>query len=163
MWRRTVLAGLAVIALGAGVWYVQYGMPSAQEPEVPTVFVNSATGIAINGYDPVAYFTEAAPVQGSAEFTTRWRGAPWHFASAENRDLFLGDPDHYTPQYGGWCAFAMAQNAVVSTVPEAWSMTDGKLYLNLSVDVRTQWLDNIDEMLPRADTNWVGKLSEAGA
>lgn len=163
MWRNVILAvaGLVVIA-GAG-WYAFYGVPGEPVLEAPEIYVNSATGVAINGYDPVAYFTEEAPVEGSAEFAAEWRGVPWHFASAENRDLFISDPERYAPQYGGWCAFAMAQNAFATTVPEAWSIRDGKLFLNFSDGVRSQWVNNYEELHPRADANWLGKYAELEA
>src|SRR5262245_29362197 len=67
-------------------------------------------GVAIDGYDPVAYFTDGKPVEGKKEFQTTWNGATWRFASAEHRDLFVKDPTHYAPQYGGYCAWAVAQN-----------------------------------------------------
>lgn len=163
MLRRLVLACVAVVALGAGGWVALYGVPGQPVLEAPEIYVNSATGIAINGYDPVAYFTQSAPVQGSEEFAATWRDAPWYFASAENRDMFLADPEHFAPQYGGWCAFAMAQNAFATTVPEAWSVRDGKLYLNFSDGVRSQWVNNFDELLPKAETNWQGKYEEPEA
>ena len=128
----------------------------------PLVYTNSSTGIAIHGYDPVAYFTQSAPVQGSAEFAAEWNGAPWHFSSAENRDLFLADPERYAPQYGGWCAFAMAQNAFATSIPEAWTVRDDKLYLNFSTGVRTQWLTDPAGFISRADAHWQGRLAEAG-
>ena len=102
--RRTALVLLTIGGLSAGLAAV---LPSqAAEPEI---YVNSATGEAINGYDPVAYFTEMKPVRGDAAFTFAYKGAPFLFASAQNRDLFAADPEKYAPQYGGWCAYAMSQ------------------------------------------------------
>jgi YHS domain-containing protein len=118
------------------------------------IYVNSATGIAINGYDPVAYFTQSAHVEGSADFAADWAGASWHFSSAENRDLFLANPDDYAPQYGGYCAFALAQGAIATTVPEAWSIHNGKLYLNNSLGVRSLWQESPDTLIERADIHW---------
>jgi YHS domain-containing protein len=123
----------------------------AQQSEI---YANTSNGLAIGGYDPVAYFIDAAPLEGKAEFQVEWKGAPWRFASAENLALFEADPEAYAPQYGGWCAFAMAQGAFATTVPEAWSINDGKLHLNFSTGVRQDWLNHIDELLPRAEANW---------
>lgn len=86
--------------------------------------------MAIAGADPVAYFTESQAVIGSAEFSHEWNGATWHFASAENRDLFSADPEKYAPQYGGHCAWDAAQGYVATIDPTAWSVVDGKLYSN---------------------------------
>lgn len=160
MLRRSLLAGGVLVVMAGVVWSALLLTTQGPVLEAPEIYVNSATGIAINGYDPVAYFTDAAPVQGSEEFTTTWRDAPWYFASAENRDLFVSDPDRYAPQYGGWCAFAMSQNAFATTVPGAWSVKNDKLYLNFSDGVRSRWVNNIDDLLPVADANWVGKYKE---
>lgn len=147
--RRTVLTGFLVAALLSPLALM--APAAAQQSEI---YTNSATGIAINGYDPVAYFTEGRPVEGSAEFSAEWKGAPWHFSSAENRDLFLSDPEHYAPQYGGWCAFAMAQGAFATTVPEAWTVKDDKLYLNFSTGVRQLWQADADNLITLADGFW---------
>ena len=111
-------------------------------------------GAAIRGYDPVAYFTEGKPVKGKAEFTHQWKGATWRFASAANRDAFAAAPERYAPQYGGYCAYGVANGYTISTVPEAWSIVEGKLYLNYSLGVRADWLKDIPGHIRKADANW---------
>ena len=111
-------------------------------------------GIAIDGTDPVAYFTENAPVPGSSEFTYEWGGATWQFSSADNRDLFASDPEAYAPQYGGHCAWAVAQGYSAPTVPDAWSIVDGKLYLNFDNSVQNRWERDIPGNIAKADSNW---------
>lgn len=113
-------------------------------------------GVAIRGTDPVAYFTEGRPVEGSSDFTADWNGAEWRFASAENRDKFVADPEAYAPQYGGFCAWAVSQGYTASTVPEAWRIVDGKLYLNYSLGVQKQWEGDIPGNIVKADANWPG-------
>ena len=125
------------------------GAAAAQKPEV---FVDS--GGAIRGYDPVAYFTSGKPVKGSKEFTTQWRGATWYFASAENRDRFAQAPEKYAPQYGGYCAYGVSQGYTVSIDPAAWTVVDGKLYLNYSASVRRTWEKDIPGYIRKADANW---------
>ena len=98
------------------------------------IYVNDHA--AISGYDPVAYVTDSAPVKGSKEFSYQWKGADWYFASAEHRDLFKANPEKYAPQYGGYCAYAAAKNALAPIDPAAWSIVGGKLYLNNSLSVR---------------------------
>ncbi len=122
------------------------------------IYSNSSTGIAINGYDPVAYFTENKPVEGSADISALWKGAKWHFASDKNRQTFLAMPDKYAPQYGGYCAFAVSYGSTATTVPEAWSIVDGKLYLNNSLGVRSRWNTDIPGYIKQANKNWPNVL-----
>lgn len=112
------------------------------------------TSVAIEGTDPVAYFTEGKPVAGSKKFSHKWDGVNWRFASAKNRDLFKSDPKKYAPQFGGWCAFAVSRGHTASIEPEAWSIVDGKLYLNYSVSVRKQWQADVPGNIQKGIENW---------
>lgn len=116
-------------------------------------------GIAIDGTDAVAYFTEGKPVTGDEAFTHDYMGATWHFSSMENRDLFAADPEAYAPQYGGYCAFAVSRGGTASTVPEAWRIVDDKLYLNFSLKVQGFWLEDVPGNIAKADANWPGVLA----
>jgi hypothetical protein len=117
-------------------------------------------GIAINGIDPVAYFTDSAAVAGSDEYELMWQGATWRFATAANLAAFEADPYAYAPQYGGYCAYAMADSGeLVSTTPEAWSIMDGKLYLNYSLRFRRKWERNAAEYITAGDANWPQALA----
>lgn len=122
----------------------------------PSVF--SVDGVAIRGADPVAYFTEGAPVIGSPEHALMWEGTTWHFASAENMELFMANPNAYAPQYGGYCAFALSKGSLASSDPEAWTVYDGKLYLNYSVNVRQVWAEDIPGNIALADAQWPAVL-----
>jgi YHS domain-containing protein len=126
---------------------------AAQKPEI---YAERAG--AIRGYDPVAYFTENRPAKGSDKFTHQWKGATWRFSSAENRDRFAAAPDKFAPQYGGYCAYGVAQNYAVSIDPHAWSIVEGKLYLNYSKSVRQDWNRDIPGYIRKADANWPGVL-----
>ena len=110
---------------------------------------------AISGYDAVAYFTEGEPVEGSNQFSMQYKGAAWKFASQENLDLFRADPEAYAPQYGGYCAYAMAEGDTASTEPELWTIHDGKLYLNYSRRINARWKENMLEYIEQADRQWV--------
>jgi hypothetical protein len=120
----------------------------------PAVSVEYNTGyfgnIAIEGYDPVAYFTEGAAHKGSPEITTEWQGATWQFASAENRDLFVKDPRAYAPQFGGLCTEGVAFGEItVNLTPQSFAIVEGKLYMNSATafaDLKTN--------LPVAMTKW---------
>ena len=117
-------------------------------------------GIAIKGYDPVAYFTEGEPVKGSAEFQHEWNSAIWHFSSAEHRDMFKAEPEKYAPQYGGYCAYAVSQGKTANIDPDAWKIVDGKLYLNLNKRIHRKWEKDIPGYIKKADKNWPGVLKE---
>lgn len=124
----------------------------------PEVFAED--GVAIRGYDPVAYFTEGEPQQGSREFAYEWRGATWHFSSANNRDLFENDPEQYAPQYGGYCAWAVKEGTTAPIDPQAWKIVDGKLYLNLNPKIQRRWQEDIPGNIAEADNNWPGVLNQ---
>lgn len=133
------------------------GAEQSQTNTKPAVF--SADGAAIRGYDPVAYFTDGAPVKGKGEFSHEWQGVTWKFASAENRDAFASDPEKYAPQYGGYCAWAVKKGTTASIDPQAWKIVDGKLYLNYSLDVQKQWEGDIPGNIAEADKNWPDVLA----
>ena len=111
-------------------------------------------GLALRGYDPVAYFTEGAPRRGLAEHAYHWQGAEWRFASAENRAAFVADPAAHAPQYGGYCAWAVAEGYLAPIDPNAWSIVDGRLYLNFSARIQRRWERDIPGFIARADANW---------
>jgi YHS domain-containing protein len=116
--------------------------------------VFATSGVAINGYDPVAYFEAGKPVKGTNEFQYEWNGARWQFSSQQNLDSFKVDPEKFAPQFGGYCAFGMAENHKATTSPEAWTIVDGKLYLNYNDHVRKLWRENQNENIDLANTNW---------
>jgi hypothetical protein len=109
---------------------------------------------AIDGFDPVSYFSENRPERGSSNITAEWNGAVWHFTTVEHRDIFLKEPEKYAPQYGGFCALGMAHGGDVPTNPEAWTIWEGKLYLNMIKEVSITWRYNPDKLIARADKKW---------
>ena len=111
-------------------------------------------GVAVRGYDVVAYFTQSKPVKGSPAFSHSWMGATWWFASAEDRDQFASQPEKFAPQYGGYCAYGVSRNHTVGIDPEAWSIVEGKLFLNYSKDVQKSWKEDVPGNIMKADSNW---------
>ena len=118
--------------------------------------VFTEAGVALRGHDPVAYFTEGRPRRGDPALAADWGCARWLFATAANRDAFLAAPERYAPQYGGFCAWAVAQGYRAPIVPEAWRIVDGKLYLNASRSVQRRWERDIPGFIARADAVWPG-------
>ena len=114
----------------------------------------AAEGVAINGYDPVAYFTDGVPVKGKADFAVMWKGAIWQFANLQHREAFEAGPRSFAPQYGGYCAYAMSLGYRASTAPEAWRIVEGKLYLIHTPAVHQLWARDIGGNIARADVNW---------
>lgn len=115
---------------------------------------------AIRGYDPVAYFSEGRPVKGRNEITHSWNGATWYFSSEQNRSTFVSAPDKYAPAYGGYCAYAVANGYTATTDPDAWSVVNGRLFLNYSLGVKKRWEKNISGYIKSGDANWPGVLAK---
>ncbi len=147
--RRTFLASAAALPVAGGL-----AIP-ARAAE-PAVF--QTDGIAINGIDPVAYFTQEKPVEGDPSEAIMFMGATFLFASAENREMFEGNPGKYAPRYGGYCAYAVSKGYTATTDPRAWSVYEGRLYLNYSRPVRALWAVDKDGHIASADANWPGVL-----
>ena len=111
-------------------------------------------GIAIKGYDTVAYFTEGRAVKGSDKFSYTWEGAVWRFSTSQNRELFAENPAEYAPQFGGHCANGMSAGVVAGADPEQWTIVDGKLYLKYHRKARDDWRLKSTELIAKAEENW---------
>lgn len=113
------------------------------------------SGVALSGYDAVAYHTEGAAIAGQATITGQWMDATWQFSSETNRDLFLANPERYAPQYGGHCAQAVSAGVTALVDPTVWHIEDGRLFLFFDTDVRAGWLEGMHNgLLAAADENW---------
>ncbi|MEK9645708.1 MAG: YHS domain-containing (seleno)protein [Alphaproteobacteria bacterium] len=120
-------------------------------------------GVAVKGYDVVAYFTDGKPVEGKSEFSYEWGGTKWQFASAAHRDAFKAMPGKYAPQYGGFCAWAVSQGYTAKIDPDAWKIVEGKLYLNYSKGVQQQWQQDVPGNIAKGDQNWPGIKKDLAA
>lgn len=128
----------------------------AAAPEIYT----PENGLALGGYDPVAYFVAGRPVLGQARFETGWRGARWRFASQANLDRFLAAPEAYAPQYGGYCAWALgARDALAPGDGRHWRIVDGKLYVNYDGAVAKMWAKDIPGFIAAANPRWPAILT----
>jgi len=114
----------------------------------------SANQVAIKGYDAVAYFKQGQPVQGNAKYTHEWMNAKWYFSNDEYLREFSAQPEAFAPQYGGFCAFAMSKGQKADTDPKAWTIYDGKLYLNYNQQVKSMWQQNKNANIQKADGYW---------
>lgn len=119
-------------------------------------------GVAIQGYDPVAFFTDNKPVKGKAEFAAKHHGATYLFASKEHRDAFKADPAKYEPVFGGYCAFGVSRGKLVEVDVDAFQIVDGRLLLQYSKGVRKDFNEDAKGNLAKADANWPGLLEKKG-
>ncbi len=125
------------------------------ESIVTAIVADPLTGVAIEGYDPVSFFTEAVPVQGLPDYEFEWAGVPWYFANAANRDVFMRAPEVYAPQFGGHCTMSLARGYLSDGKPAAYAVRDGRLYLFYSAANRQTFLMSPVEALAEVETNWV--------
>ena len=126
------------------------------------VNVSGASHVAIEGYDPVAFFTDARPVKGSPSISAMHQGAVYFFASEDHKQLFTVNPDKYLPQYGGFCAFAVSRDALAPVDISTWQIRNGKLYLNFDNDILKKFNADIDGNVAKADANWPGLVKKNG-
>lgn len=120
--------------------------------QISPVFETS--GIAVNGYDMVAFFTDSTPVKGNKYFSYQWKGVFWLFATKQHLNLFSEDPGKYAPQFGGYCAYGMSEGHKAPTQVDTWTIIDGKLYFNYNKDVKELWNKHTAEKIQKAEENW---------
>ena len=151
---RTLIAA-AMIATGP----IALSAPAAFADKDP-IYTAKRSSLALQGYDTVAYFTLSEATKGSAAFATTYQGAEFRFASEENLNLFLGDPAKYAPQYGGYCAWAVAQGKTAKGDARRWAVVDGKLYLNYNKGIQKRWDKKRAEFITSGDQNWPTVLQD---
>ena len=142
--RRLLAIGTAGLVFG--------GLSRSAIAATPEVF--GTGGHAIRGYDPVAYFDAGKAVEGSEKHALMWMGTTWRFSKAANMAAFEMNPHRYAPQYGGYCAYAMSQGAIATSMPQAWTIHENKLYLNFSLGVHGIWRKDIAGHVGAADQFW---------
>lgn len=126
------------------------------DPTGPVFTATKGETLAVSGFDVVSYFTdEGVPVEGSEEYTVRYQGYDYRFASSDNADTFIADPAKYAPAYGGYCAWAIGANdSLAPGDPNVYKIVDGTLYLNFNEDVSAMWNEDIPGFIASADVNY---------
>lgn len=146
---------IAAIALTTAA----YLLIAPAHADTPPVHTGLLSRVAVSGYDPVAYFTLGRPVRGSAEHRVMHQGFEYRFVSAENAAAFRASPGRYRPQYGGYCAWAVANGYTAPGNPQNWRIVDGRLYLNYNDEIQQRWERNIPGFISSANANWPRVLS----
>ena len=142
-----VLSGLLAIGIcRAAIGDVQ--------PEAPVDEINNDHGIAIRGFDPVAYFTDAQAVPGKPTIQYLWKGATYRFATVEHRRLFAADPTHYVPQFGGYCALAVSLGTTADGDPHQWTVDGNRLFLNNNPTALKIWNEDRAQNVRKGTENW---------
>jgi YHS domain-containing protein len=126
------------------------------------VNVSGASKIAVSGYDPVAFFTDSKPVNGSPSITSQDRGATYFFVNEEHKKMFIENPDKYAPQYGGFCAFGVGLDKLFPVDINTWQVREGKLYLNLNGDILKKFNADFEDNLTKAEKNWPSLVKKHG-
>jgi YHS domain-containing protein len=143
VWSLTVLATIT-LSIEA--------RPALADQSVNTGYFG---GVAIMGYDPVAYFTDNQAMKGSEKYSYNWLGTPWHFVSRQHQEMFMSEPIKYAPQYGGYCAGEVALGSVTVDIdPKAFKIIDGKLYLIYDKSHADDFAAHARNEVPKADANW---------
>jgi YHS domain-containing protein len=161
MMRQKRKQNLTITRLLAALW-LTLGLlltaPVSAAALVTAIVTDPLTGVALEGYDPVSYFTEPEPIQGVADFEYQWGGVPWYFASAANRDVFMRNPEIYAPQFGGHCVTSLARGYLSDGKPRLYVISGMKLYLFYSVANREAFFKSEETSLLGANSGWA-KLS----
>lgn len=154
MFFRTLFSGLVLMFSGL----------ATAAPVINTLkdssFFSTRSDTAINGYDSVTYFTQNRPVKGSDSFVFQWKDAKWKFSTQANLDLFRTSPEKYAPQYGGYCAYGVANGNLVKVDPEQFTVLDGKLYLNYDAAIQQAWKKDISGFNKLADSKFQALLAK---
>ncbi len=148
--RRFAIAALAV-SLGSAA------LPAFSQ-ETPSF--NTTYGLALRGFDPVAYFKVNKAQKGLPNITTSYEGRTYEFATEENKAAFLAEPQKYVPQYGGFCAYAAANGYKADVDPHAFAINDGKLYVNFSDHFRDEFQKDAKGNVTKANANWTAKVKD---
>jgi YHS domain-containing protein len=138
------IAIFALVAIGAAACAKTEGVAK----------INTTDGLAVRGFDTVAYFAAQSAVEGNPKFEYAWNGAKWLFSSAENLEKFKQNPEAFAPQFGGYCSYAVSHGHTADGDPQAWKIVNGKLYLNYSPEVKQMWEKEQDKFIKDGETNW---------
>ena len=151
--KKTVFSFITMIALATS---------QASDHAGKSLVLKTKAGLALQGYDPVAYFTDNKPAKGNPKFSSEHDGATYRFASAEHKAAFDAAPAKYAPAYGGYCGYAASINRLSPIAPEWFQIEDGKLILQHNKKAFDLFNQQPRENIVKADANWPGLVAKNG-
>jgi len=144
------------VLLGAAVWATGEALRAAKRQ-------TALRSAALSGYDPVAYFTQIGPINGTVEFGSKYKGKQYYFASVKHKEMFDREPEKYVPQYDGYCAFGVAMGQLFDIDPKTGQVIDGKLYVNLNRKILADFNKDTKGYIEEAEKNWPDVVRKAAA
>jgi YHS domain-containing protein len=151
--KKWIIICSSVIVAGIATWYFFLKEPVFTVTEGFLVNVDEK-GVIIEGYDPVAYFTESKPVKGDMEFSEKYHGATYLFASAEHKEIFKKEPEKYLPQYGAFCGYAVSIGKLRPVDPNIYQIENGRLILQHTQEAYELFNKELRKSVLKADKNW---------
>jgi len=146
---------LGMMLLAASALVASVPVLAADELNLTNGYSAAGAPLAIHGYDPVSYFTDAAPALGDDAITVVHDGAAYRFSSKKNAEMFKKNPSRYIPQFGGYCAFGVSVGKKFDGDPRLWTVHDDKLYLNLNPEIQKMFSKDVAGAVKKANKNWV--------
>jgi YHS domain-containing protein len=153
--KKIIVIATSIIVLGAASWFLFFKEPNFKATNGFLVNLDDK-GVIIEGYDPVAYFTDNKPVKGTEQFKETFESATYWFASAEHAELFKKDPKKYAPQYGAFCGYAVSLGKLRPVDPLIYQIEDGRLILQHTQEAYRLFNKELKESTAKADKNWPG-------
>jgi YHS domain-containing protein len=150
------IAVVVVAGLAAGYFFLKEPVFKASEGFLTNV---NNKGVIIEGYDPVAYFTDNKPIMGKPEFSEHYEGGTYWFASKEHHDLFKVNPGKYAPQYGAFCGYAVSVGKLRPVDPTIYQIENGRLILQHTKEAYDLFNENLKSSITKADQNWPGLVT----
>ena len=141
------------------IFVIMFSAAAPAYADKPAIYTSWQNNLAISGYDTVSFFS-GKPLAGKPEFTYVYDGAEWRFSTRGNLELFKTNPDAFMPQYGGYCAWAVAMGKLAKSSPEHWSVEDGKLYVNFNARIQRRWEKDITGFVRKANDEWPAILKD---
>ena len=152
----------AIFCITVMLLLVPHALADHQEASGKRLVNVDRKGVALKGYDPVAYFTVGKPTKGDRAISATYRGATYWFSSGQNKQAFEADPEKYEPQFGGYCGYAASINKLADIGPQYWSIVDGRLILQHNNKAVGLWEKDVAGNLKKADSNWPGLVNKHG-
>ncbi|MEE9272230.1 MAG: YHS domain-containing (seleno)protein [Robiginitomaculum sp.] len=148
MKRILISCAIALSLLGASTAIATNSYAKSDE-----IYTSWRNNLAVGGYDILSFY-QGNLIKGSPKISVNWKGVRWQFATKTNLETFIKEPEKYEPAYGGYCAWALANNKLAKGKPKHWTIKDGRLFLNINSQIKQLWLKHMDKFIEQGDKNW---------